>query len=152
MKALFVLWLLAVVLLVVALYPNREDGAVPEPRGRRVDEPMTAGQAGRLDAPRLVGFPRRNDDPADLIQSHRQRDLRPTDLPSFTITLTTRSWRIYDSAGRQIGRISLADAGVLQSFPRDYPWQGDSRRAVFGQVANAVPPRLAASLLETLLW
>ncbi|WP_443050831.1 DNA cytosine methyltransferase [Streptomyces sp. H27-D2] len=43
-------------------------------------------------------------------------------------------------------RISAREAGVLQTFPTDYPWQGNKGQ-MFGQIGNAVPPRLAAHLL-----
>ncbi len=43
-------------------------------------------------------------------------------------------------------RITAAEAGILQSFPADYPWQGNKGQ-VFSQIGNAVPPRLAAHLL-----
>ncbi|MGW1974232.1 DNA cytosine methyltransferase [Streptomyces sp. NPDC001889] len=43
-------------------------------------------------------------------------------------------------------RITAAEAGLLQTFPADYPWQG-TKGAQFSQIGNAVPPRLAAHLL-----
>ncbi|WP_405729359.1 DNA cytosine methyltransferase [Streptomyces sp. NBC_00028] len=43
-------------------------------------------------------------------------------------------------------KITAQEAGVLQSFPADYPWQGNKGQT-FSQIGNAVPPRLAAHLL-----
>ncbi|MBP5935453.1 DNA cytosine methyltransferase [Streptomyces acidiscabies] len=43
-------------------------------------------------------------------------------------------------------RITAVEAGLLQSFPADYPWQGNKGQK-FSQIGNAVPPRLAAHLL-----
>lgn len=48
------------------------------------------------------------------------------------------------------GSVSVSEAGILQSFPADYPWRG-SRSKQFQQVGNAIPPRLAAHVLTALV-
>lgn len=46
-------------------------------------------------------------------------------------------------------RVTVAEAGVLQGFPRDYPWQGNQGER-HKQAGNAVPVELAEAVIRSL--
>jgi DNA (cytosine-5)-methyltransferase 1 len=75
---------------------------------------------------------------------------RSLDEPAGTLFFGERSnavqWR--DETGCR--QVSVLEAGVLQSFPADYPWQGNGGEQ-YRQVGDAVPPLLAAAILGPLL-
>jgi DNA (cytosine-5)-methyltransferase 1 len=65
------------------------------------------------------------------------------DKPSWCLTGSTRSWRIGAADGPEL---TAAQAGLLNGFPLEYPWQG-SRTKKFLQVADVVSPVVAAVVL-----
>lgn len=118
---------------------------LPKPAGERVGADSVLGAGS-------VGFPRRADRGAAVELggvAYRARDIRRTELPAFTVTEKARSWTFWPDGGEP-RRITVAEAGRLQSFRRGYPWQGE-RSAAFLQAANAHPPLLGAALLAQVL-
>lgn len=97
---------------------------------------------------RLVGFPRRSDGAAEVTLdgvAYRARDLRDEDHLSFVVTSKARSWNVYDTAGGR-RQLTVPEIGALQGFRLDYPWHGKRTPAVL-QIANAIPPPMAAALI-----
>lgn len=75
-----------------------------------------------------------------------QRGVREGWQSSFTITSKIKRNRIVFPDGTQM-RLSPSAAGVLQSFPQDFPWQGTEPEK-FQQIGNAIPPLLAEAILR----
>lgn len=100
--------------------------------------------------------------PAPTITSKIDRNKWVHRRPSPTIVGSFRpevvaapGWRKAGDGPRQNTpnsvRVSVQEAGVLQSFPADYPWQG-SKTKQYLQVGNAVPPLLAEAVLSVTLY
>ncbi|MFF0048448.1 DNA cytosine methyltransferase [Streptomyces sp. NPDC005498] len=77
------------------------------------------------------------------------RGRRDHDAPSSTVTgKVSRNRLVHKGTNTDLPRFELAEAGVLQTFPVAYPWQGGDRSQ---QIGNAVPPRLALHVLRNVL-
>lgn len=77
----------------------------------------------------------------------RNRSRRRGDRPAFTVTGKVNRNKIITDDGRPRG-ITPVEAGILQTFPENYPWEGSD---LSQQIGNAIPPRLAAHVLNSLL-
>jgi len=77
----------------------------------------------------------------------RNRGQRTSDEPSSTVTGKVTRNRLQFACGGG-GRFSLQEAGILQTFPHDFPWSGCD---IGQQIGNAIPPRLAVHVLAAAL-
>ncbi|MFF0487456.1 DNA cytosine methyltransferase [Nocardia sp. NPDC004068] len=79
----------------------------------------------------------------------KARGNRNWDEPSATVTGKISRNRLQSTiTGQDLPRFTNAEAGQLQTFPRDYPW---SDRNTAQQIGNAIPPRLAVHVLAAAL-
>ncbi|WP_042440191.1 DNA cytosine methyltransferase [Streptacidiphilus albus] len=80
----------------------------------------------------------------------KARGRRSSDEPSATVTGKISRNRLYapGDESHELPRFETSEAGLLQTFPRDYPWSG---KDVSQQIGNAIPPRLAAHVLAAAL-
>ncbi|MFE5481936.1 DNA cytosine methyltransferase [Streptomyces sp. NPDC056527] len=75
----------------------------------------------------------------------RARGRRSSDQPAFTVTGKVSRNRVVAGDGTELPRFTDSEAGILQTFPADYPWSG---RAIAQQIGNAIPPLLGRAVLE----
>ncbi|MER7698475.1 DNA cytosine methyltransferase [Streptomyces sp. NPDC096095] len=89
----------------------------------------------------------------------KNRGRRESGEPAPTITGKVRRNRLYplkwDRSGElviraedELDRLSFEEAGLLQSFPAEYPWRSTD---VAQQIGNAIPPRLSLHILSMAL-
>ncbi|MER7709362.1 DNA cytosine methyltransferase [Streptomyces werraensis] len=84
-----------------------------------------------------------------------RRGVRTDRQPATTVTGRISRFVVFEPVGdhhsdvvREGPRFSMNEAGMLQSFPPDYPWSGTAKAQ---QVGNAVPPLFGAHLLSAAL-
>ncbi|MCX4797298.1 DNA cytosine methyltransferase [Streptomyces sp. NBC_01242] len=87
----------------------------------------------------------------------KNRGRRTSLEPAATITGKFRRNRLFllkegESGAKEIGeeldRLTFEEAGLLQSFPRKYPWRSTD---VAQQIGNAIPPLLSLHILSSAL-
>ncbi|MET3366948.1 UNVERIFIED_CONTAM: DNA (cytosine-5)-methyltransferase 1 [Jeotgalibacillus campisalis] len=77
----------------------------------------------------------------------KARGRRSSTEPAFTVTGKVSRSRLF-SDEVELDRLKVSEAGLLQTFPADYPWSG---KDVSQQIGNAIPPLLAAHVLAAAL-
>ncbi|MEW2137622.1 DNA cytosine methyltransferase [Streptomyces sp. NPDC005409] len=81
-----------------------------------------------------------------------RRGVRSDQQPAFTVTGKISRFVVFQHLNEEVvyegARFSMNEAGLLQSFPPDYPWSGTAQAQ---QVGNAVPPLFGAHLLSAAL-
>ncbi|MER6849987.1 DNA cytosine methyltransferase [Streptomyces flaveolus] len=84
-----------------------------------------------------------------------RRGVRTDRQPATTVTGRISRFVVFEPVGDhhldivcEGPRFSMNEAGMLQSFPSDYPWSGTAQAQ---QVGNAVPPLFGAHLLSAAL-
>jgi len=75
----------------------------------------------------------------------KNRGRRTSAEPAFTVTGKISRLRLVDPDGRELPRLTSAEAGVLQGMPADWPWSGGD---VAQQIGNLCPAPLAAALAQ----
>ncbi|MFG2469198.1 DNA cytosine methyltransferase [Streptomyces canus] len=78
----------------------------------------------------------------------KDRGQRTSTQPAATVTGRIFRSRVITDDDGAIDRLSASEAGQLQSFPADYPWQGHIKGQ---QIGTATPPLLATHILAAAL-
>ncbi|WP_455754431.1 DNA cytosine methyltransferase [Streptomyces roseolus] len=78
----------------------------------------------------------------------KSRGRRTSEEPAFTVTGKVSRNRVVGTDGTELPRFTESEAGLLQTFPGEYPWAG---RAVAQQIGNAIPPLLGKAVLNAVL-
>ncbi|MGP3771815.1 DNA mismatch endonuclease Vsr [Streptomyces sp. SDT5-1] len=74
----------------------------------------------------------------------RARGRRSSEEPAPTVTGKVHRHRVVSDGVTQPERLTAAEAGLLQSFPADYPWSGPCQAQ---QIGNSTPVLLATQIV-----
>ncbi|MFE0175664.1 DNA cytosine methyltransferase [Streptomyces sp. NPDC059002] len=157
---------------------HTEEFGVPQTRRRAILVARRDGQAAALPTPThhryRKGVPRpsadlvrqswvamkdvltERTDPFQVVSNYgtggdpKLRGRRHSCEPSATVTGKVSRNRIVtdDAAELDLPRLSHSEAGLLQTFPKRFPWSGGD---IAQQIGNAVPPRLGIHVLSAAL-
>lgn len=120
----------------------RRDGIATPPTPTHVEPVSMAEALGWHGGVELVSNYGTGGDP-------KRRGRRSMSQPAFTVTgKACRNVWEWPNGNRR--NLTVAEAGVLQGFRADYPWQGGSTSQQ-QQVGDCVPPPLAKAILRPLL-
>ncbi|GAA2999387.1 hypothetical protein GCM10010519_35000 [Streptomyces lactacystinicus] len=80
----------------------------------------------------------------------KKRGIRTYQQPSFTVTGKVSRNAVRHPSGFALDpdRLTIPEAGILQTFPPNYPWNGNDQSQ---QVGNAVPPLFGMHVLAAAL-
>ncbi|MFG2758356.1 DNA cytosine methyltransferase [Streptomyces wuyuanensis] len=107
---------------------------------------------------RTAERPRGRETPFEIVSNYgsggdpKNRGIRTDKQPAFTVTGKVSRNAVWRSKAKEIEhdppRLTIAEAGILQTFPPDYPWSGGDQSQ---QVGNAVPPLFGMYVLAAAL-
>jgi DNA (cytosine-5)-methyltransferase 1 len=141
--------------------PALDDGTAPETEEagapKKEERPQQWRSMGDVLADAVGTHPGR--DTPFLVRSNYgssgnpgRRGVRSDRQPAATVTGRISRFVVFQHLDENIvyegSRFSMNEAGILQTFPPDYPWSGTARAQ---QVGNAVPPLFGAHLLSAAL-
>jgi DNA (cytosine-5)-methyltransferase 1 len=145
----------------VAMRSNYGTSGNPQDRGERTADQPAATVTGKVDrnqwvlrnGPQSNATDRELDEPAATVYCSRPGNLKWVVRPGNNSRVgggETKQFERDIDAPPGTRHVTVEEAGILQSFPGDYPWQGTKSKQS-QQVGNAVPPMLAAAILRGLL-
>lgn len=140
----------------ILLASKKLEMALPQPTHRRYRKGTVQDEGDPALLPwRSIGDTLPSRGPFEVVSNYgtggnpQLRGRRSSEEPAATVTGKVSRNRLFRrGTDIELDRFSLSEAGLLQTFPSDYPWSG---RNVAQQIGNAIPPRLAAHVLAAAL-